>query len=80
MVCVPTASDLTWIEAEPLMSATVPRVVDPDLKVMNSPVGAGPAGEVTFAVKVMACPTMDGLAEDTRVVVVDMTGAALFKK
>ena len=50
------------------------RTVDPNLKAMSSPVGGGPEGELTDALRVMDCPTTEGLAEETSVVVVAIEG------
>ena len=55
--------------AVPLLSAPVPKVVAPSLKV-TVPVGvpAPGADAVTVAVKVTDCPKTDGLAEEETVV------------
>ena len=63
MVCVPAVvKEEVEYAADPPLRATVPRVVDPEVKV-TLPVGVGP-GLVTFAVSVTLCPAKLGLAED----------------
>ena len=54
-----------------LLSVPVPSVVEPSLKVTVPP-GMPPPGDaaVTVAVKVTACPTVDGLTEEVRAVAV----------
>jgi hypothetical protein len=69
MESVPFCSAAVVKVATPLLlSAPVPRVVDPDLKVTD-PVGVPPA-EVTAAVKVTDCLNADGLSDELSVVVV----------
>src|SRR2546422_10635368 len=55
-------------EALPLTSVTVARAVAPSLNV-TVPVGT-PAAEVTVALRVTACPVVDGFGVEVRVVVV----------
>ena len=58
-------------EADPLINATVASAVAPRLKVINSPSGGVPPGELTVAVNVTACPTKEGFKEEVSVVVVE---------
>jgi len=61
----PTASDEVVNVAVPLLSSTVPRVVFPVVNV-TGPEGTT-VGEVIFAVKVTACPCVDGLGDEVSV-------------
>ena len=67
---MPTASALVLNVAfpEPL-TAPVPRVVEPSLKV-TLPVGVAPEFGCTWAVKVTEFPWVDGFSEETTVVTV----------
>src|SRR5208337_4982991 len=56
--------------AEPPLNDPVPSTVVPSLNVTVSPSGGAPELEVTTAVKVTACPYVDGLGEDESAVVV----------
>jgi len=55
----------------------VPSTVDPSLKVTISPLGGCPSEELTTAVKVTACPYVEGFTEEERVVVVEVSVLAL---
>jgi hypothetical protein len=71
MVCVPTESfvvlNVAWCVVA--LTVPVPMVVDPSLKV-TVPLGLPPKAPVTVAVKVTACPLVDGFGEDVSFVVV----------
>ena len=64
MECEPTASTEVLRVADPELSAPVPRVLAPSLKV-TVPVGvpAPGANAFTVAVNVTCCPNNDGLVE-----------------
>src|SRR6266702_5196364 len=69
MECAPTAREAVVSVAMPEESSVpVPRLAAPSRNV-TVPVGM-PAGELTVAVNVTGWPKTDGLAEDTRAVVV----------
>src|SRR5260221_1960375 len=68
MVWVPSVSEEVVNAAAPAASAAVPITVAPSLNV-TVPVGV-PAPLLTVAVNVTACPTLLGLTEDARAVVV----------
>ena len=61
---------LTVMLAVPLERVPVPSKVGPLLNVTVSPSGMLPAVEVTVAVKVTACPTVEGFKLEDKVVVV----------
>ena len=64
---MPTVSKEEVVKAaDPPLRATVPRVVDPEVKV-TLPVGVGPL-LVTLAVNVTLCPAKLGFAEDVAAV------------
>jgi len=66
ILCVPTVSfDVVKVAVLPL-SVPVPKL----LNLMIPPPGGGPSIELTTAVKVTACPNVDGFSEDEIVVVV----------
>src|SRR5213592_4717589 len=68
---LPTARVVTLSDALPLTSVTVPSTVAPSLNV-TVPVGTPVAGAtaVTVELSVTACPAVDGLGADVRVVLV----------
>jgi hypothetical protein len=70
--CEPSASPEVEYSAWPLASSpTVDKVVDPSIK-EAVPVGTVvPALGATVAVNVTSCPAIEGLREETRVVVFD---------
>ena len=70
MECVPTASEGTLICAELLDREADPRVVEPSMNV-TVPVAVIPDGGCTVAVKVTACPKLDGFSPELRAVVVE---------
>lgn len=70
MLCVPTWSELTFRDAAPFTRVTIPRTLEPSLKMMDSPLGGEPSGELTVARKVIVCPAKDGLTDEVIVVVV----------
>ena len=61
---------LTVMLAVPLERVPVPSKVGPLLNVTVSPSGMLPAVEVTVAVKVTACPTVEGFKLEDKLVVV----------
>jgi hypothetical protein len=61
----PTGNDEIASVALPPLSCAVPSTVFPDVKV-TSPVGTT-VGDEIFAVKVTACPCVDGFGEDVMV-------------
>jgi predicted small secreted protein len=68
---VPAGSVEVLKLAEPPLNAPVPSTVVPFMNETVSPSGGGaPRLEVTVAVKVTACPYVDGFGEDVSVVVV----------
>ena len=67
---VPTFSAEVIKLAEPSLNVPVPSIVSPFINVTVSPFGGAPALEVNTALKVTACPYVDGVGEDERVVVV----------
>jgi hypothetical protein len=69
MLCVPAASVEVVYFAAPLLSATVPSVVVPSLKV-TFPVGVTLNCGLTVAVNVTDCPLFDGFADEVNVVAV----------
>ena len=70
IACVPVAREETVNVAEPEEpSGDEPREVAPSKKVTLR-VGVPPPRAVTFAVKVMAFPNVDGLSDEARVVLV----------
>jgi hypothetical protein len=70
---VPTASVETDIEALPLTSVAAPSTVEPSRNV-TVPVGT-PVAAVTVALRVTACPVVEGFGVEVRVVVVVFAGA-----
>src|SRR5437879_3423539 len=54
----------------PLLRDPVPKTTEPFLKVIISPLGGVPTPELTVAVNVTACPSNEGLGDETSVVVV----------
>ena len=56
--------------AEPLLNAPVPNIVVFSMNVTVSPSGGAPKPGVTAAVKVTACPGLDGFGEDESIVAV----------
>src|SRR5271155_963365 len=67
---VPTGSVEVVKLAEPPLNNPAPRTVLPFMNETVSPSGGVPSLDVTAAVKVMACPCVDGFEEDVSVVVV----------
>ena len=67
---VPAASVDVEKVAVPPLNVPVPSVVLPCLNVTVSPLGGAPMLEVTFAVKVTACPYLDGFGDEVSMVVV----------
>src|SRR5581483_2546884 len=68
MTCVPAARDEVDIDACPALRVTLPRLVLPSKKV-TVPLGTADTPRTvaaTVAVKVIACPAVDGLAEELR--------------
>ncbi len=63
MECVPTAREEIDNAAEPPLNVAAPTVVGPS---MSPKLPTAEAGE-TFTVKVTACPSTDGFAEDVTV-------------
>jgi hypothetical protein len=68
---MPADNDEIVRDATPPLKAAVPRTADPFLKVTISPLGGVPEVELTVALKVIAWPTVDGLSEEVRLVVVE---------
>ena len=69
MLCVPVDSVEVVKAATPPLSARVPSVVVPSLKV-TLPAGVPVVVDFTVAVKVTVSPEVDGFADDTTLVVV----------
>ena len=70
--CVPAASKETEMEALPLESVALPSVVEVEVSEKTTvPVGV-PDFELTAAVKVTACPKIDGFSEEVSVVLVGL--------
>jgi Flp pilus assembly protein TadG len=69
MVLVPTPSEFFDKEAEPPLSVTVARRVEPSRN-FAVPVGVPETEGLTFAVKVTVSPYLAGFSEDVTVVVV----------
>jgi hypothetical protein len=63
--CVPTDRLEVVSEAAPLLKAAVPRETEPS-KNCTVPVAVPPPLTPTLAVKVIAWPTTDGLADEVR--------------
>ena len=61
---VPTGNVEVVKVAMPPLKAPVPSTVVPSLNVTVSPSGGEPSLEVTTAVKVTACPYVDGFGQD----------------
>jgi hypothetical protein len=70
MEFAPATSVLAVMVAVPLERVPVPSTVVPFLNVTVSPSGMLPEVEVTVAVKVTACPTVEGFELEDKVVVV----------
>ena len=69
MLCAPNPNvDVVKVATPPLM-VEAPSVIVPSLKV-TVPVGVPVVDELTVAVNVTACPTLEGFAEDIRTVLV----------
>lgn len=70
MLCVPKPSVEAMNVATPLpLTAEVPSVVVPSRNV-TVPVGVPVVDELTVAVRVTDCPTLEGFAEEVRTVLV----------
>lgn len=71
MLLVPADRADVVNEAEPAVSGAVPSVVPALRKVISSPFGGVPPGEVTVAVNVTDWPTNEGFSEEVTFVIVE---------
>src|SRR5208282_4927136 len=74
---VPAGSAEVVKLAKPPLNASVPNAVTPSINVTDSPSAGAPTLEVTTAVKVAACPQLDGFGADESVVVVGVSVGTL---